>query len=645
MNLDLIKSLLKQWQILLVLICVAGSLIIIAPSPGQKGVIVTSVASDSPLFGKVQIGETITWANEKEINSPEDLNQFQNFTGTFRFMHSGKLDMVSLDNQDLGISVVKKPASNLQFGMDLVGGTRVLLKPKGVVTDAVIQQIASTLETRINVYGLKEATFQPIKDFAGNSYIQVEMAGGSKEEIENLLAKQGFFEGKIPKVITFTNNTGTLNLEGTYSITLLNDSIKINNTLLRINDSSKIEGMPFQLTNITNNSAVLFFTVFTGDDIQSVCLQDQPGICTSRVLMVSGGYEFDFQVFISKKGADKFATATKNMKIITDPNTGNKYLDEKLYLYLDENLITALSISSDLKGQAYTTPAISGIRTSRDDAVKEQQLLKSILQSGALPTSLEITRVDQISPALGNEFIQATMLAAVVAAIAVSIVLYIRYRNFKILIPNILWSFFEVILTLGVAAIIKWTIDLASIAGIIAAIGEGTNEQTMMIDEIRGGGTGEEDRTFTLRQRLKRAFFIIVGTGTVIMMSVVPMIFIGVGVMKGFAITTLIGTFIGTILTRPAFSIVAQKALEGKINKTEKKEEKEVEKSLEKKIESEAKKEEVSKEEIIKREWKKLMDMTAKELFNKPFNDLTPEQKEEVKKIGLEVEEKETRNE
>jgi len=636
MNYSFIKNLLKRWQILLVLICVAGSLIIIAPSPGQKGVVVTSVASDSPLLGKVQAGETITWANEKEINSPEDLNVFENFTGTFRFMHSGKLDLVNLEGQGLGISVVKKPSSNLQFGMDLVGGTRVLLKPKGVVTDAVIQQIASTLETRINVYGLKEATFQPIKDFAGNSYIQVEMAGGSKEEIENLLAKQGFFEGKIPRVITFTNNNGTLNLEGTYSVTLLNDSIKINNTLLKINDSSKIEDMPFQLTNLTNNTAVLFFTVFTGDDIQSVCLQDQPGICVSRILMVSGGYEFNFQVFISKKGADKFATITKDMKVVTDPTTGNKYLDSKLYLYLDENLITALSISSDLKGQAYTTPAITGVRTSRDDAVKEQQLLKSILQSGALPTSLEITRVDQISPALGNEFIQATMLAAVVAAIAVSIVLYIRYRNFKILIPNVLWSFFEVVLTLGVATIIKWTIDLASIAGIIAAIGEGTNEQTMMIDEIREGGVGEEDKTFTLRQRLKRAFFIIVGTGTVIMMSVVPMIFIGVGAMKGFAITTLIGTFIGTILTRPAFSIVAQKVLERKTEKV-------VEKSLEKKIESEAKKEEIDKEEVIRKEWKKLMDMAAKELFGKPYDELIPEQKEEVKKIGSKAEEKETK--
>lgn len=646
MNYDFIKNLLKQWQILLVLICVVGAFVIIAPSPGQKGVVITSIDSNSPLFGKVQIGETITWANEKEINSPEDLNQFQNFTGTFRFIHSGKLDMASLENQDLGISVIKKPSSNLQFGMDLVGGTRVLLKPKGVVTDAILQQIASTLETRINTYGLKEATFQPIKDFSGNSYIQVEMAGGSKEEIENLLAKQGFFEGKIPKIITFdNNNTGKLNLENSYSVFLRNDSIEINNTILKLNESSKIEDISFQLTNITNNSAELFFTAFTGNDIQSVCIQDQPGICTSTILMVTGGYQFNFQVFITQKGAQRFATLTKDMKVLTDPDTGSKYLDSKIYFYLDENLITALSISSELKGQAYTTPAITGFRQTRDDAVKEQQLLKSILQSGALPTSLEIVRVDQISSALGNEFFQATMLAAIAAAIAVSIVLYIRYRNFKILIPTVLWSLFEVILTLGVAAIIRWTIDLASIAGIIAAIGEGTNEQVMMIDEIKEGGA-EEDKSSTLRQRLKRAFFIIVGTGVVIMMSVVPMIFIGVGVMKGFAITTLIGTFIGTILTRPAFSIVAQKVLVSKTSKTEKKEEKTekvIEKSLERKIESEAKKEDVNKEEIIKKEGKKFLDMASKEMFGKSFGELTKEQREEVKKVVLEAEEKEVK--
>jgi preprotein translocase subunit SecD len=466
------------------------------------------------------------------------------------------------------------------------------------------------------------------------------MAGGSKEEIENLLAKQGFFEGKIPKLITFTNNTGKLNLEGNYSIILSNDSIEINNTKLKINESSQIEGLPFQVTNVTNDSAVLFLTVFTGNDIQSVCLQDQPGICVSRITMVQGGYEFDFQVFITKHGAENFAKVTKDMKVITDPNSGSKYLESKIYLYLDENLITSLSISSDLRGQAYTTPAITGSRPTRDEALKEQLMLKSILQSGALPTTLEIIRVDTISPALGNEFIQATVLAAITAFIAVASILYIRYRNFKILIPNIMWSLFEVIITLGVAAIIKWTIDLSSIAGIIAAIGEGTNEQTMMIDEVLQGGSGEEDKTYTTKQRLKRAFFIIVGTGSIIMMSVVPMIFIGVGVMKGFAVTTLIGTFIGTILTRPAFSIVTQNLLGKDAQKITGKK---VEKDLEKKIETDAKKEEVNKEEVIKKEWNKLMDMAAKELFNKSYKDLTPEQKEEVRKIGTEAEKKETK--
>jgi preprotein translocase subunit SecD len=640
MDLKTIKELLKNWQVLLVLVCVVASIVIIAPSPDQKGVVVTSIASDSPFLNKVQVGEVITWANENETNSPLDIQALENFTGTLRFMHSGKLDLVTISKPGLGLSVIKKPSSNLQFGMDLVGGTRVLLQPKGPVNDVTIQQIASVLETRINVFGLKEASFQPIKDLSGNSYIQVEMAGGSKEEIENLLAKQGFFEGKIPRTITFTNNAGALNLIGNYSLTLSNDSVRLNNTDLRLNDNSSIEGIPFQVTNITNSTATLFFTVFTGNDIQSVCMQDQPGICVSRVLAATGGYEFNFQVFITMKGAENFAAVTKDMKVIAEPNSGNKYLESKIYLYLDENLITDLNIASDLRGQAYTAPLITGFRETRADAVNEQQTLKSILQSGALPTTLEIIRVDEISHALGNEFIQATLLSAIVASLAVAAVLYIRYRSIKVLIPNMLWSFFEIILTLGGAALIKWTIDLSAIAGIIAAIGEGTNDQVLIIDEALEGGSAADAKTYNLKQRLRRAFFIVISSAVVIMMSVVPMIFIGMGAMKGFAITTLIGTLIGAVITRPAFTIVAQKLFEK--NTPESKKEEKAEAAIEKKIETDAKKEDVSKEEIIKMEGKKLLDMAASRMFGKSFGELTKEQREEVKKVVLEAEEKET---
>ncbi|MFQ6073555.1 MAG: hypothetical protein ACE5KT_12760, partial [Methanosarcinales archaeon] len=184
----MILNLLKDWRVLLVIILVALSLFAIAPS-FQKGVIVTSISSDSPLFNIVNVGEIITWINEKDISTPEDFYIFDDFTGNLRFIHNGKLDIVNIQEPGLGVIVKGKPRTNLNFGLDLVGGTRVLLKPKENVSDIVMQQIIATLETRINIYGLKEAKFQQVKDVSGNNYAQIEMAGGSKEEVENLLAK------------------------------------------------------------------------------------------------------------------------------------------------------------------------------------------------------------------------------------------------------------------------------------------------------------------------------------------------------------------------------------------------------------------------------------------------------------------------
>jgi len=551
-------KILKKWRMLLMILCVVGSIAAIRPLP-QKGVVVVSVSENSTLFGKVQQGEIITWANEKEINLPEDLYQFDKFVGSFRFMHSGELDIVETQGEGLGILVSKPPSTNLNFGLDLIGGTRVLLKPVGNVTDATIQQIVGTLETRINVFGLKEAKIQSINDVTGAKYVQIEMAGGTKEEVENLLAKQGKFEGKIPKVIKFENKTGKINLDETYEIRFENNSVRIGNLTLRENETSSLEGIDFQVLNLTDDNVTIMFTVFKGTDIQSVCLQDQPGICVSRIISVGNAWQFNFQVFITQEGAENFAKMTKDMKVIRDPNTGTEYLENMISLYLDEKLITSLSIAKELKGKIFTNPAITGFRPTRDEAFKEQLMLKSILQSGSLPVSIEIIRIDEISPVLGSEFFEAALMAGAAATVVVAVVIFIRYRNPKILILMILWSVSELILTLGAASVIKWTIDLSSIAGLIAAIGTGTNDQIVMIDEILFGG-GERG-TYTLKQRIKRAFFIVFGAAGTIIASMLPLMFIGVGVMRGFAIVTTIGVLIGVFITRPAFAIVAERIL------------------------------------------------------------------------------------
>jgi len=553
----IIKNLLKEWRILLVAVSVILAILAIGYSPQGEGVVVKSVSTDSPLFGKLLVGDTLTWVNEKTINSPEDLFEFENYTGVFRFIHNGGLDLANIDTPGLKIEVEKRTTANLNFGLDLVGGTRVLLKPKENVTDAVMQQIIATLETRINLFGLKEAKFQQVNDVTGNKFVQVETAG-SREDIENLLARQGKFEAKIPRTVTFVNNSATLVLSSSNLIEKDNQSIFVNGRELRINDTSTMEGIDFLVSNITNTSATLTFIVFTGDDIKSVCIQDQPGICSSSLIQQSGGWEFNFQVFISQGGADKFAKVTNSSKVITQSG-GGRSLEDRIQIFLDDDLVTELSISPELKGKAFTTPSITGFRETRDEALREKLTLQSILQSGSLPVSLEITRIDQISASLGQEFFRTALLAGVIASVSVAGVIFVRYRKVKILIPMMLWSVFELILTLGVASVIKWTIDLASIAGIIAAIGTGTNDQIIMIDEILEGG--KREKMYTVKQRLKRAFFIVFGAASTIVAAMLPLMFIGIGVMRGFAIITTIGVLIGVFITRPAFGRLAEKLL------------------------------------------------------------------------------------
>lgn len=556
----MIKRIFKDWRILLLIVFIVFSIVSINPFP-KSGVLVASVYSNSSLYGKVLPGEYITWANERTITTPKDLYQFDDFSGSFRFLHNGKLEIVQTKGDGLGIVVTEPQITNLQFGLDIVGGTRVLLEPIGEnITDPVVQQVIATLETRINVFGLKEAKIQQINDVTGAKYIQIEMAGGSKEEVENLLSRQGKFEGKISVPVVFTNNTGSLELENKYTIDYVDGKIVMNTVTLGENDTAKVEDIEFQVLNLTENNATIMFTVFKGEDIQSVCLQDQQGICVSRIMKQPNGWEFNFQIFVTEEGAEKFAKVTNGLDIITDPTSGQSYLEGKISLFLDDKEISTLNIGKDLKGKPHTTPVITGFRLTRLEAFEEQKFLKSILQSGSLPASLNIIRIDEISPILGTEFINAAFLSAGVAVLAVAIVIFIRYRNFKMLFLMMLWIFFELLITLGAASFIKWTIDLSSIAGIIAAIGTGTNDQIIIIDEILVGG-GEKD-VYTVKQRIKRAFFIVFGAAGTIIASMLPLMFIGVGVMRGFAIITTIGVLIGVFITRPAFGKFAEWILE-----------------------------------------------------------------------------------
>ena len=301
-------------------------------------------------------------------------------------------------------------------------------------------------------------------------------------------------------------------------------------------------------------------TVFVGgdEDIKDVCRNDATcsGI-TNCAQNPEGGYScgFNFAVYLSNEAAQRHADITKNISL----DSSGQYLSEKLYLYVDDNEVDSLLIGSSLKGQVASQISIqgSGSANTRDEAIldtrEQMRKLQTILLTGSLPYKLEIVRLDSISPSLGEEFGKAIMLSVLASMLAVSLIIFIRYKKFKISMALLLTSFSEVVIILGVASLIKWNLDLASIAGILATIGTGVDQQIIIIDE------SNKNKTESVKSKMKRALFVIFSSYMTAVVSLLPLYNAGAGLFKGFALTTIIGITAGVLITRPAFADIIKK--------------------------------------------------------------------------------------
>jgi preprotein translocase subunit SecD len=302
-------------------------------------------------------------------------------------------------------------------------------------------------------------------------------------------------------------------------------------------------------------------TVFVGGDrdVASVCRND--ATCArieSCQQDSSGSYfcKFIFTIYLSEEAAKRHANITGNMEVNA---TNPEYLSKPLDLYVDDIITDTLLISRDLKGQVTTQISISGsgFGATEDEAIQSAEdnmhKLQTILITGSLPYKLEIVKLDTISPLLGRDFMKYIIFAGIAALLGASLVIFIRYRSLKNSLLVISISFSEIIIILGIASLIEWNLDLASIAGILATIGTGFDDQVVLLDESK------HKVSLTLKQRLKRAFSIIMGAYFTVLVSLLPLLWAGGGLLKGFAITTIIGISVGVFITRPTFSAILKR--------------------------------------------------------------------------------------
>jgi len=468
-----------------------------------------SIKTDKGFYRLVTLPEyNVTILNETEMVTStqevynETTNQTTNVTTT---KEVPKIKKELIGTQDLGLVVYDAPKNNVKKGLDLSGGTRVILKPEEEVSKDDLDLVLANIKERMNVYGLSDIVVRSASDLEGAKFIVVEIAVANKEEVKDLLAKQGKFEAKVGTTTIFKG----------------------------------------------------------GDDITYVCRRAEcAGIDPNSGCGKSGdGYlcRFRFSISLSQKAAQKQADTTRNLDVITEGT--NSYLNESLSLFLDNQLVDTLSIGSELRGNPVTEISISGSGSGKTqqeamtDSLNNMKKLQTILITGSLPVKLDIVKTDTVSPVLGEEFIKNALLMGLLAIIAVVLVVVTVYRNILISFPMSLTMLSEAVIILGFASLIGWNLDLAAIAGIIIAIGTGVDDQIVIADEIL---KGDKSAYSSWKDRIKNAFFIIMASYFTTVVAMLPLWFAGVGLLKGFAITTILGVSAGVFITRPAYAAILE---------------------------------------------------------------------------------------
>jgi len=232
-----------------------------------------------------------------------------------------------------------------------------------------------------------------------------------------------------------------------------------------------------------------------------------------------------------------------------------------LNMYLDDVKIYGAPLSPDAAARLREAPIYSWeASTGPDEAAEaEAKALQIHLRAGALPVNVVLVGSGHVDAGLGSQFKIESVIAGIISFIAVAAAVYFRYKRPEILIPMVGTSFSEVIMILGVAAVIGWQLDLASIAGIIAAIGTGIDHLVIITDEVLYEGKLPTTKVFV--SRIGKAFSIIFGAAATTVIAMAPLVVMGFGTLKGFAITTIIGVLIGVVIARPVYAVVIKEFL------------------------------------------------------------------------------------
>ncbi|HKL27815.1 MAG TPA: preprotein translocase subunit SecD [Natrialbaceae archaeon] len=369
------------------------------------------------------------------------------------------------------------------------------------VTAKTRSEMVGTIRTKISEAGFAGRTVRQATTVDGEHFIVVAVPDKDPDEVRELISSRG----RVTVDAYYRNESGTY----------------VQKTVLTGPEMENIGSVQQE-----QNSDTYFVPIVVSDDVSGRFAQD----------MVDGGFQSGSQ-----------CTYTQN------PNG----TDPCLLVVVDNQVVDAYGVQPDL-GRAFVGGPNSDFANDPSFRImapnySEARDIRINLQAGSLraPLDFEEATTFQIRPALAEDFKRNSLITGVIAVLAVSIVVFIRYNDVRVAAPMIVTALSEVALLLGFAAAIQLQLDLSHIAGFIAVVGTGADDLIIIADEVLSEGEVHSARVF--QNRFRKAFWVIGAAAATTIVAMSPLAYLSLGDLRGFAIITILGVLIGVLITRPAY--------------------------------------------------------------------------------------------
>lgn len=229
---------------------------------------------------------------------------------------------------------------------------------------------------------------------------------------------------------------------------------------------------------------------------------------------------------------------------------------KRLAIVLDDNIITAPNIEEPIpEGKA----VINGIKS-----IDEAKEIALVLNTGSIPVTLDISEANSVGATLGSDALRAGLIAAFVGFALVAVYMLLYYQGLGLV--TWLGLTFYATLVLGVVAAIGraygWTLTLPGIAGLIISIGIAADSKIIIFERLKEEMRSKKTFRTAVDSGFWNGFKTSIDADLVTMFAALALFFVGIGAVKGFALTLTIGLAVDIVtmllFTRPVLGLLAQ---------------------------------------------------------------------------------------